>query len=80
LLPSNEALDLNAWWERETNVHNRRIRRPAGSVKFERGLISDTEDFEVVACLYKIFDAVEAIILNFESAIAANPDWLPSPP
>jgi hypothetical protein len=45
-------------------------------IMFERGLISDTEDFAVGECLYKIIDAVEIIIANCEFV----PDWFPSPP
>ncbi len=46
-------------------------------IQFERGLLSDIEDFEVGACLYKIIDAVDVIINNFERLVAANPDWIP---
>jgi hypothetical protein len=42
-------------------------------ILFERGVISATQDFEVGTCLDKIFEAVETIISNFESAIGANP-------
>jgi hypothetical protein len=48
-------------------------------IMFERGLISDTEDCEVGSFLYKIIDAVEVIITNFERFIEAYPDWLSSP-
>lgn len=45
----------------------------AFSIKFKRGLISETEDFDVGKCLDNIFKAVEAIISNFE----LRPDWFP---
>jgi len=44
----------------------------------ERGLISDTEDFEVLPGLHKIAVAVEIIIDNFERMITVDPTWIPS--
>jgi hypothetical protein len=40
---------------------------------FERGVISDSEDFEVLSCLYGIAQAVDVIIDNFE----LRPNWFP---
>lgn len=46
-------------------------------IVFERGLFSDTDDFEVLPSLHSVAEAVEVIIDNFERAIAANPTWIP---
>ncbi len=42
-------------------------------IMFERGILSDTEDFEVLSVLYGIAHAVDTIIDNFE----LRPDWFP---
>jgi hypothetical protein len=48
------------------------------TIMFERGVVSDTTDVAVPECVSKIFDAVEAIITNFETFLTVHPNWIPS--
>jgi len=49
------------------------------AVLFERGLLSNTEDFEVLPCLFEVFAAVEKILFQFDKYLRLHPDWVKSP-
>lgn len=43
----------------------------------ERGIVSDSDDYEVRQGLIKIFDAVDLVIARFDRLLLANPTWIP---
>jgi hypothetical protein len=45
-------------------------------ILFERGIISDTDDYEVRACLIKIFEAVDRVISRFDWLLTRNPNLI----
>jgi hypothetical protein len=47
-------------------------------ILFERGLISDTADFEIRGNLFKLFEGLDEIIARFNASISRNPHWLKS--
>jgi hypothetical protein len=47
-------------------------------VLFERGIISNTDDFDVRICLNKIFEQINVVINNFEFEVDRHPDWIRS--
>ena len=46
------------------------------TVLFERGVISDTDDFEVVPSIFKICEIVEEVLLWFDKLVRKHPDWV----
>ncbi len=49
------------------------------AILFERGIISDTEDYELMPCLFKIIERVEEILLWFDKLLRLHPDWIRTP-
>jgi hypothetical protein len=48
----------------------------AFDILFDRGIISDTAEYEVRASLTKILDMVELVIAKFDRLLVLNPGWV----
>lgn len=48
-------------------------------ILFGRGIISDSDDYEIRGCLERIFDAVDLVIERFDWLLPRNPHWVMQP-